>query len=221
MCIRDSYRHSFELGNDWKDRRTFIAFNGVDSAFYLYVNGEEVGYSQDSRTTAEFNITDYLKDGENQLAVKVFRYSDGSYLEDQDFWRLSGIFRDVYLRSVADVFVRDIHANASLLKSNNQGSLIYTLDVENQSDQNPPAGVKIEVTLVDLDGEVVASVPNTLHITEGKSNRAEISLPVVQDVKAWSSEHPHLYTCVAKLSRMSAAAKEKVLSVHALSLIHI
>ena len=90
-----SDRTGFTLPADWKGREVFIVFDGVDSAFYLWINGRKVGYSQDSRTPAEFRITSYLQDGENILAAEVYRYSDGSYLEDQDFLRLSGIFRDV------------------------------------------------------------------------------------------------------------------------------
>ena len=109
-----SYRHKFTLPENWKGRHTFIVFGGVDSAFYLWINGKKVGYSQDSRTPAEFDITPYLKDGENLLAAEVYQYSDGSYLEDQDMFRLSGIFRDVYLWSAADLDLRDFQIKAGL-----------------------------------------------------------------------------------------------------------
>ncbi|MGA0845407.1 MAG: sugar-binding domain-containing protein, partial [Luteolibacter sp.] len=91
------YRRDFSLPEHWSGRHTFLVFNGVDSAFHLWINGKHVGYSQDSRTPAEFEISSYLQPGNNTLAVQVFQHSDGSYLEDQDMWRLSGIFRDVYL----------------------------------------------------------------------------------------------------------------------------
>jgi beta-galactosidase len=109
-----SYRHRFTLPEMWKGRHTFIVFGGVDSAFYLWINGRKVGYSQDSRTPAEFDITPYLKDGENVLAAQVYQNSDGSYLEDQDMFRLSGIFRDVYLWSAADLDLRDFEIKAGL-----------------------------------------------------------------------------------------------------------
>ncbi|MDB4653194.1 hypothetical protein OAE39_02865, partial [Akkermansiaceae bacterium] len=96
-----SYRKTFRVPKFWNDRQTTITFNGVSSAFYLWCNGKKVGYSQDSRTPAEFDLTTFLNEGENTIAVEVYRYSDGSYLECQDFWRLSGIFRDVYLTSLA------------------------------------------------------------------------------------------------------------------------
>jgi beta-galactosidase len=102
-----SYRKTIALPQPWDGRRIFIHFDGVDSAFYLWINGTRVGFSKDSRTPAEFELTDFLKPGANQLAVEVYRYSDGSYLEDQDMWRMSGIFRPVYLYSTAAARIRD------------------------------------------------------------------------------------------------------------------
>jgi beta-galactosidase len=109
-----SYRRTIELPAAWNGRRVFIHFDGVDSAFYLWVNGTRVGYSQSSRTPAEFDLTDYLKPGANQLAVEVYRWSDASYLEDQDMWRMSGIFRDVYLYSTAAARIRDFTVRTEL-----------------------------------------------------------------------------------------------------------
>jgi beta-galactosidase len=102
-----SYRREFEVPVAWDGREVRIVFDGVESAFYLWINGQKVGYSQGSRTPAEFDITQYLQKGSNTLAVEVYRWSDGSYLEDQDFWRLSGIFREVYLWSTEESHVRD------------------------------------------------------------------------------------------------------------------
>ena len=90
-----SYRRTFAVPPEWKGRPVFLTFDGVESAFYVWVNGQRVGYSEDSRTPAEFDITKYVRDGDNTLAVEVYRWCDGSYLEDQDFWRQSGIYRDV------------------------------------------------------------------------------------------------------------------------------
>ena len=109
-----SYRRTFEVPAAWKGRQVFLQFDGVDSAFYLWINGQQVGYSEDSRTPAVFNITRYLQDGPNVLAVEVYRYSDGSYLEDQDYWRLSGIYRNVYLWSTADLHLRDFFVHTDL-----------------------------------------------------------------------------------------------------------
>ncbi|RLD55804.1 MAG: beta-galactosidase, partial [Bacteroidetes bacterium] len=102
-----SYRRDFTIPDNWDDREIFIHFAGVKSAFYIWVNGEKVGYSQGSMTPAEFNLTSYLKKGKNVLAVEVYRWSDGSYIEDQDMWRLSGIYRAVFLFSTPKIHIRD------------------------------------------------------------------------------------------------------------------
>ena len=102
------YRRTFVLPVGWEaDGQTFLRFEGVMSAFYVWINGERVGYSQGSMEPSEFNITDYLKTGENQIALEVYRYSDGSYLEDQDFWRFGGIHRSIHLIHTPDVRMRD------------------------------------------------------------------------------------------------------------------
>ncbi len=102
-----SYRREFTIPDSWNGRETYLLFHGVNSAFYVWINGQKVGYSQDTRMTSEFNITKYLKPGKNMIAVEVYRWSDGSYIEDQDFWRMSGIFRDVTLVSRDSLHVRD------------------------------------------------------------------------------------------------------------------
>ena len=109
-----SYRRAFRVPAEWQGREIFLTFDGVDSAFHLWLNGVPVGFSKDSKTPAEFNVTRYLRPGENVLAVRVYRWSDGSYLEDQDFWRLSGIYRDVYLWSAPPVHVRDFSVTTEL-----------------------------------------------------------------------------------------------------------
>ena len=108
------YRMDFDLDPAWAGREIFISFESVDSAFYLWINGQEVGYSQDSRLPAEFKITPFLRAGKNTLAAQVMRYSDGSYLEDQDFWLLSGIQRDVILYSKPKVSLRDFTVRTRL-----------------------------------------------------------------------------------------------------------
>lgn len=102
-----SYRREFILPDSWKGRDIFIRFNGVEAGFYIWVNGKKVGYSEDSYLPAEFNLTPYLKAGKNVLAVEVYRFTDGSFLECQDFWRFSGIFRDVFLWSAPKTQIRD------------------------------------------------------------------------------------------------------------------
>src|SRR5512145_180949 len=109
-----SYRTTFTVPANWKGREVFLNFDGVESAFYLWINGQKVGFSENSYCPAEFDVTPYLKLGENVLAIQVYRFSDGSYLEDQDFWRLSGIFRDVYLYAIPKVAVNDFTFTTNL-----------------------------------------------------------------------------------------------------------
>jgi len=109
-----SYRTTFAVPPDWKGRPVFVRFEGVYSAFYLWVNGQYVGYSEDSKLPAEFNLSKYLKDGENLMAVEVYRWSDGSYLEDQDMFRFSGIYRDVSLFSPPAAELRDFYVTTKL-----------------------------------------------------------------------------------------------------------
>ena len=108
------YKRTFTLPAAWQSGQTFLRFEGVMSAFYVWINGKRVGYSQGSMEPSEFNVTSYLKNGENQIAVEVYKYSDGSYLEDQDFWRFGGIHRDVLLYHTSDVRLRDVAVRASM-----------------------------------------------------------------------------------------------------------
>ena len=117
------YRRNFELGEEFAGKELFIHFGAVKAGFFLYINGHRVGYSQGSMTPAEFDITEYVKAGKNQITVEVFRYTDGTYLEDQDMWFLSGIYRDVYIYGEEKLCIRDIFATASLDESYTNGTL--------------------------------------------------------------------------------------------------
>ena len=143
-----SYRRTFELPKTWAGRQTFVVFDGVQSAFYLWVNGKKVGYSQGSRTPAEFDLTKYLKPGKNLIAVEVYRWSDGSYLEDQDFWRLSGIYRKVYLCSRASSHIRDFFINPNLDAKYKNALLQLTAEVVK------PAGT-VSFYLMDPSGKKI------------------------------------------------------------------
>ena len=149
-----SYRRSFTVPPSWRGRQVFLHFEGVKSAMYVWVNGEQVGYSQGSMTPAEFNITDYLGDGENVLAVEVYRWSDGSYLEDQDFWRLSGIYRDVFLFSTPAVHMRDFFVKTDLDEDYHDGTLKLSADVRNYG-ETPAGKHTLEAWLIDADNRPV------------------------------------------------------------------
>ena len=122
-----SYKRNFKIPSGWKNKEVFLHFGGVASAFYVWVNEQLVGYSEDSKTPAEFNITKYLKRGNNSLAVEVYRWSDGSYLEDQDFWRMSGIQRTVFLHARPGTYIKDFFAIGDL--ENNYKDGVLKLDV--------------------------------------------------------------------------------------------
>ena len=192
------YRTTFTVPADWSGRRIIIHFAGVDSAFHLWINGKEVGYSQGSRTPAEFDITDVVKPGDNLLAAKVYRYCDGSYLEDQDFWRLSGIFRDVTIYSVGDMRLRDFWAKTSLNDDCTQGMLQLDAEVINHAKNSRKASIVAE--LFDASGKSVATV-DTENITAnpgGKSTAAS-SKAVITTPMLWSAEQPNLYRLVVTL----------------------
>ncbi|HYN85738.1 MAG TPA: glycoside hydrolase family 2 TIM barrel-domain containing protein, partial [Pyrinomonadaceae bacterium] len=192
-----SYRRTFDLPDGWAGRETFLVLRGVNSACYVWVNGERVGYSEDSRLPAEFDVTKYVRPGENTVAVEVYRFSDGSYLEDQDFWRLSGIFRDVELISRAPVHVRDFHARTHLDARYRDARLAVKAQVRNASPSD--ARFSLEAKLFDARG-----TPAGTPVVRGGSARAgaEVSLELERAVTnplKWSAEEPNLYTLVLTL----------------------
>lgn len=205
-----SYRTDFELPSDWKNRKVFMVFDGVESAFYIWVNGQKVGYSQDSYTPAEFDISDYLEPGNNTIAVEVYRFCDGSYIEDQDFWRLSGIFRDVYLYSTPKVHIRDFHAVADLDGKYRHGKLEITAAIANYSDETK-TGYTLEAVLYDGSEEVLAE-PLIGEITSIKSSR-EVTLSLKQKAlnpRKWTAETPNLYKLLLTLRNASGKVIEHV-----------
>jgi len=196
-----SYRTEFEIPSGWGGRQVFLHFDGVRSAFYLWINGKEVGYSQGSMTPAEFDITKYLRKGENVLAAEVYRYSDGSYLEDQDAWRLSGIYRDVYLFSTPKVHLRDFFVRCDLDEQYCDATVKVTAKVRNYSGRDAKSH-KVEVTLLDADGRVVGVAPlladDSGVIGAGEEVVVEKEAEVARPEK-WSAETPYLYKVVLTL----------------------
>ena len=187
-----SYRREFTIPDAWKDRQVFIHFDGVSSAFYLWVNGKKVGYSQGSRTPAEFDITPYLKDGANVLAAEVYRYSDGTYLECQDFWRLSGIFRDVYLWSARELHVRDFHANATLDDNYRDGMLSVGIDMQNFTGEVKKCSIEVE--LLDIEGGKTALIKvDGVDVKPGANNKLMTPRVTIAKPAQWSAEQPNLY----------------------------
>ena len=187
-----SYVRTFEVPENWDGRRTFIHFGGIYSAAFVWLNGEYVGYTQGSNNVAEFDITKYLKKGENKLAVQVFRWCDGSYLECQDMFRMSGIFRDVYLYNVPKVSVRDHYITSTLV--DNRWSADVNVNFELDNRDNIPGKKSIVAAIYDMNGKMAAcdtAIMNTA--ARIATLNGDIKLKV-DDIKLWSAEKPNLYT---------------------------
>jgi len=194
-----SYRKEFNMppqfsgfDNAIGGRQVFIHFDGVESAFYLWVNGKKAGYSQGSRTPAEFNLTKFLKPGKNLLAVQVFRWCDGSYLEDQDGWRMGGIYRNVYLFSTPDTHIRDFFVTSDLDDAYREAELESEVNVKNYSDTDRAVG-GIELVLCNEKGKPVQSVSTPVgRLEAGAEKKVQLTMHVVNPLK-WTHETPHLY----------------------------
>ena len=192
-----SYRHRFELPASWQGRRVRITFQGVASGFYLWVNGRKVGYSEDSRGPAEFELTDFLKPGENLLAAEVYRFTDGSYLECQDFWRMSGIFRDVVLWSTAPVHVADLRVTTDLDAQYRDATLKLELTVGNATATEQP--FTAEASLLDASGKaILPALTRAGRAAAGTPTHLSLESPLANPLK-WSAEKPNLYTLLLTL----------------------
>ncbi len=206
-----SYRRTFTVPESWDGRRVFIQFGAVKSAFYIWINGEKVGYSQGSKTPAEWDITDYLKEGENMVALEVYRWSDGSYLECQDFWRISGIERDVFLYSTPQVRVRDFFAKADLDADYKNGKFSLDVDLKNQVSKLRSGNYKVSYQIFDARNREIASDE-----AEAKINRKqELSLTFNKEIEnplKWTAETPNLYSLVISLKNSEDKTVEVVTS---------
>ncbi|NEW82002.1 MAG: DUF4981 domain-containing protein [Mariniphaga sp.] len=186
-----SYRMEFETPNDWNGKEIILHFGAVSSAMYVWVNGEKVGYTEDSKTPAEFNITKYLKSGKNLLAVQIFRWSDGSYLEDQDFWRMSGITRDVYLVARNTTHVFDFQLKSGLDALYKDG--IFNADITLRNLGKVAMNVTVEAKLLDENDQVL-EFSKKANVASGNQS---ISFDgKLANVKKWSAETPNLYQLV-------------------------
>lgn len=188
-----SYRTNFEIPADWDGHEISLRFDGVGSAAYVWVNGQKVGFTEDSRTVAEFDVTKFVRPGQNTLAVEVYRYSDGSYLECQDFWRMSGIFRSVHLVAEPKTRIRDFWAKA-LLDENYENA---TLAVE-FSLQNLGGASDVRAAVELLGGLNLKAETELVSVAEGSEKTVTLNLPV-PNPKKWSAEMPNLYPLVVKL----------------------
>ncbi|MFV0593730.1 MAG: glycoside hydrolase family 2 TIM barrel-domain containing protein [Draconibacterium sp.] len=206
-----SYRRTFTVPQNWDGRRIFIQFGAVKSAFYIWINGEKVGYSQGSKTPAEWDITDYLKEGENVVALEVYRWSDGSYLECQDFWRISGIERDVFLYSTPQVRVRDFFAKADLDSEYQNGKFSLDVELKNKVSKLRSGNYTVRYQIFDARHSEIASDE-----TEAKINRKEeLKLTFNKEIEnplKWTAETPNLYSLVISLKNSDNETVEVVTS---------
>jgi len=193
------YQRRFSIPSDWAGQQIFVCFDGIESAFYLWVNGQPVGYSQGSRLPAEFDLTGYIHPGENSLTALVIRWSDGSYLEDQDHWWMAGIYRDVYLYAKPKIHISDFFARTEFEPGSDDAVLAVRVKIDNHS-QASANGCRVVLQLYDTgDRALFDSPPNGLLLeTEVKINKVELSQPVSAP-RRWSAEDPYLYTLVLTL----------------------
>ena len=184
------YRREITVPADWDGRDIYLHIAGAKSGCYVYVNGKEVGYNEDSKNPAEYLINDYLQPGKNVLTLKIFRWSTGSYLECQDFWRMSGIERDVFLYSQPKASVNDFRITSTLDDTYKNGIFRLAIDLKNH--QTNTANLAVSYTLVDKDGKTVSESEQTVSVPSDKLSTVNFQqhLP---DVQTWTSEAPNLY----------------------------
>ena len=204
-----SYRRTFTVPAEWDGMKVFLHFGGVKSFFYVWVNGHKLGFSKDSKTPAAFDITPYLKAGENVLAAEVYRWSDGSYLECQDFWRLAGIERDVYLTAAPQTFIDDFKVLAGLDEAYRNGRLRVEVQVGTPGAGSPAPAVL--VTVYDAAGKKVLA--DRAKAGEAKGSRLAFGLDgTIADVRRWSAETPDLYRLSIELKDAQGRTAEAVAS---------
>ena len=189
-----SYRRTFTVPHTWKGRTVYLHFAGVDSCFYVWVNGQFIGYHEDSRTPAEFNITKVLKPGLNTLAVQVYRFGDGAYLEDQDMWWLSGIYRDVYLMATPAVHIRDFGVRTEFDQDYRDARLHLQVNLHNYG-AAPVMGHAVVAKLLDAEGQVVFEAPVSSGVPMSQDSEVEMYFHrTIAQPRQWSAESPYLYT---------------------------
>jgi len=191
------YRRDFYIPKEWDGRRIYLRFEGVDSAFHVWVNGQEVGYSKVSRMPSEFDITSMVRPGKNTVAVRVYQWSDGSYLEDQDMWWLSGIFRDVYLLARPEVRIEDFFAKTDLDSDYRDGVLKVDTKIKNDG-QESAQNYALEMVLLDKFDNEVGRTAESISVNTKNQTVLNLEIPV-ENPEKWSAEHPYLYKMLLTL----------------------
>ena len=184
------YHRKFELKKGWVDKEIFIHFGAVNSAFYIWINGTKVGYSEGSKTPSEFNLTNVLKQGENTIVLQVIRWSDGTYLEDQDFWRLSGIERDVFLYAQPKVALRDFFIKTNLSDDLKKSDFKIDLDIRNYNEFD--SKLTVQSKLYDNKNQIIKTFIEDVKIEALSSLKVNLSEEILEPL-LWSAEQPNLY----------------------------
>lgn len=193
------YLTNFSIPESWDGRRIYINLGAVKSAYFLWLNGQFVGYTEDAKTNSDFDITPYVKKGDNKLAIRCYRFSNGSYFECQDFWRISGIERDVFVYAKPEMNIYDYEVHAGLDDNYRNGTLSVDVKVECLKKSS---NIQVNAVLCDADSQTIASATapiekNSLQFGDDGLYHATVKLvfaPDIKDVKQWSAEHPNLYT---------------------------
>ena len=202
------YKRSFTVPSAWKDKEVMLRFEGIKSASFIWVNGKRVGYNQGGFEPAEFNITPFIKTGNNDLSVQVIRYSDGSYLENQDMWRLSGIYRDVKLYALPKTYVHDFYVTTDLDEEYKNAVLAADITVYNANEKETGCTVEMDVLDEQKQSILKGGIRSFQFKIDGGGQR-EISLSaIVENPEKWSAEYPNLYTLVVDLKNESGSTLE-------------
>ncbi len=191
-----SYVRTFILEKDWQDKEIFLHIGAMKSGGFVWINGVYIGYSQGSKLPAEFKISEALKTGKNTIALQIFRWTDGSYLECQDFWRISGIERDVFIYGQPKLRIQDFEVNSDLDAAYQNGEFSVEVQLENHLNKN--VGASLSYQVLDANQQKVASNTTPLYMEHSERTTANFQAKI-PNVKAWSAEHPNLYTFVLEL----------------------
>ena len=207
-----SYRRDFDMPAAWGDKRVFLHFDGIYGAAFIWMNGKYVGYTQSGNNDAEFDVTDCLREGKNNVSVQVVRWSDASYLEGQDMWHMSGIHRDVFLFATPKTFVRDHYITSNLSAADNYTTGSMNVAVEMDNRDAVAAEKKVEVALIAPDGALVAKKDVVFEFATGETVKsADVLFENLTGLKLWSAEAPNLYT-VEVVQKDAAGNEEHVFS---------
>ena len=201
-----SYKRNFSISQDWKNQNITLHFGAVKSAFFLWINGQKVGYSQGSKLPAEFDITNYVATGDNSISLEVYRWSDGSYLEDQDFWRLSGIERDVFIYATPKTYIQDISVHADLDTSYKNGLFQLEVAVENNLGKSAKGAVNITV---EKDGTTFLKSTEQFKFKNNGKHVLKFD-GALENVDVWSAETPNLYKLNVELLDKTGQTKQAI-----------